>query len=60
MLLSAGMAVAASAQQPGQLSQQPSQERDWPTYGHDAGGMRYSPLRQIDTSNVTQLQPAWT
>jgi quinoprotein glucose dehydrogenase len=33
---------------------------DWPTYGHDPGGMRYSPLAQINASNVAQLRPAWT
>jgi quinoprotein glucose dehydrogenase len=32
---------------------------EWPTYGHDAGGMRYSPLTQITPENVDQLQPAW-
>jgi len=33
---------------------------DWPTYGHDPGGMRYSPLAQINTTNVTHLTAAWT
>jgi quinoprotein glucose dehydrogenase len=33
---------------------------DWPTYGHDAGGMRYSPLDQIKPANVSSLQVAWT
>jgi quinoprotein glucose dehydrogenase len=33
---------------------------DWPYYGHDAGGMRYSPLAQIDRANVSRLQVAWT
>ncbi|MBD3836703.1 pyrroloquinoline quinone-dependent dehydrogenase [Brevundimonas sp.] len=33
---------------------------DWSTYGHDKGGMRYSPLTQITPANVAQLQPAWT
>ncbi|HKV99711.1 MAG TPA: pyrroloquinoline quinone-dependent dehydrogenase [Vicinamibacterales bacterium] len=33
---------------------------DWPFYGHDAGGMRYSPLTQIDRANVLQLTVAWT
>ena len=33
---------------------------DWPYYGHDAGGMRYSPLTQINRDNVTQLKVAWT
>jgi quinoprotein glucose dehydrogenase len=32
---------------------------EWPTYGHDAGGMRFSPLTQITPANVAQLQPAW-
>jgi quinoprotein glucose dehydrogenase len=32
---------------------------DWPVYGHDAGGMRFSPLAQIDRGNVVQLKPAW-
>src|ERR1700744_3710067 len=32
---------------------------DWPVYGHDAGGTRYSPLQQINTSNVRRLQRAW-
>jgi glucose dehydrogenase len=35
-------------------------EGDWPVYGHDAGGTRHSPLTQINTSNVSQLQRAWT
>jgi quinoprotein glucose dehydrogenase len=32
----------------------------WTAYGHDAGGTRYSPLKQIDARNVSQLQIAWT
>src|SRR5260370_40577044 len=33
---------------------------EWPYYGHDAGGMRYSPLAQINRDNVAQLKVAWT
>jgi len=33
--------------------------RDWPVYGGDSGGTRFSPLRQINTRNVHRLQPAW-
>lgn len=36
----------------------PSEE--WRFYGHDPGGARYSPLRQIHTLNVSQLRTAWT
>jgi membrane-bound PQQ-dependent dehydrogenase (glucose/quinate/shikimate family) len=32
----------------------------WPYYGHDAGGMRYSPLTQINRDNVASLKVAWT
>ena len=35
-------------------------QTDWPVYGHDAGGMRYSPLKQIHTKNVSRLRVAWT
>lgn len=37
-----------------------SADTEWRNYGHDPGGMRFSPLIQIDTSNVRQLQRAWT
>ena len=33
---------------------------DWAYYGHDAGGMRYSPLKQINRENVANLKVAWT
>ena len=33
---------------------------EWPTYGHDYGDSRYSPLSQITPANVTELKPVWT
>ena len=33
---------------------------EWPTYGNDPGGTRYSPLTQIDRANVASLRVAWT
>ncbi|HXO05652.1 MAG TPA: PQQ-binding-like beta-propeller repeat protein, partial [Candidatus Sulfotelmatobacter sp.] len=36
------------------------QKDDWPVYGHDPGGMRFSPLTQINPQNVAQLKVAWT
>jgi quinoprotein glucose dehydrogenase len=33
---------------------------DWPAYGHDAGGGRFSPLTQITPDNVSKLEVAWT
>ena len=34
--------------------------RDWPVYGGQKFGTRYSPLTQINRTNVHQLQQAWT
>jgi quinoprotein glucose dehydrogenase len=33
---------------------------DWPCYGKDPGGGRFSSLDQINIRNVSQLQVAWT
>src|SRR5262245_8514088 len=33
--------------------------QEWPFYEGDAGGTRYSPLEEINRSNVTNLKTAW-
>src|SRR6478672_10170398 len=42
------------------LAQVTPQSDDWPVYGRDPGGTRFSPLDQINTSNVSRLRRAWT
>jgi quinoprotein glucose dehydrogenase len=42
--------LAITAQLPG----------DWPVYGRDPGGARFSPVTQITRANVARLQVAWT
>ncbi|MFP5262209.1 MAG: pyrroloquinoline quinone-dependent dehydrogenase [Blastocatellia bacterium] len=32
----------------------------WPAYGRDLGGSRYSPLAQVNRTNVKDLKVAWT
>jgi quinoprotein glucose dehydrogenase len=32
---------------------------DWPSYGGDPGGSRYSPLTQISVANVEKLKQVW-
>jgi len=32
---------------------------EWPSYANDPGGMRYSPLDEINRDNVSQLKVAW-
>lgn len=39
---------------------QSPQDADWPTYGGNAAGNRYSPLTQINTSTVKNLKLAWS
>ncbi|HEY2048516.1 MAG TPA: pyrroloquinoline quinone-dependent dehydrogenase [Caulobacteraceae bacterium] len=43
---------------PGRVAAEPA--RDWPYYGGDEGGQRYSPARQITPGNVKTLRIAWT
>ena len=38
---------------------QAKRQAEWPVYG-GAGQTRYSPLRQVNTTNVAQLKVAWT
>lgn len=33
--------------------------RDWPAYGRTQAGVRYSPLKQINDTNVGELKQAW-
>src|SRR4051812_17117496 len=50
--------AAVLAAQPAALAQSAGSE--WRTYGHDKGGMRFSPLKQITPDNVGRLELAWT
>ena len=35
-------------------------DTDWPSHDRDAGGQRFSPLKQITPRNVASLERAWT
>jgi quinoprotein glucose dehydrogenase len=59
LLACAGITFVAAAQPKRAPAPAVPLVNEWPTYGHDAGGMRYSPLTQITPANVAQLQPAW-
>jgi quinoprotein glucose dehydrogenase len=49
-----GLAVLAVALQ----AQKPA-DGDWPMYGRDLAGTKFSPLKQVTAENVSRLQPAW-
>src|SRR2546421_1914606 len=56
-----GKAVPQS--KPKNKSSQPrpeSEGSDWPAYGRDSGGARYSPLNEINRDNVKKLKAVWT
>ena len=57
-LLSMLFCTALLAQSPAKPTSPETSE--WPNYGNDPGGMRYSPLIQINHENVSKLQVAWT
>jgi quinoprotein glucose dehydrogenase len=40
-------------------AQQGATDGQWPAYGGDGGGLRYSSADQIDASNVASLEVAW-
>ncbi|HYM22426.1 MAG TPA: hypothetical protein VEU08_04445, partial [Vicinamibacterales bacterium] len=45
---------------PRAVAQQPSPAAgDWPMYRHDLAGTGFSPLTQVDPSNVGTLAQAW-
>jgi quinoprotein glucose dehydrogenase len=52
--------IVAQAQQPEPSRGVTSKGRDWPSYGGAPENNHYSPLAQINRSNVAQLKVAWT
>src|SRR5580704_8214735 len=53
-------AHARVATQTAAARQQSESQTEWPSYGGGPDGIRYSSLAQINRSNVSQLQVAWT
>jgi quinoprotein glucose dehydrogenase len=46
-------AEAAPPAEPGAIA-------EWPSYGGDPGGSRYTPLNDIEAGNLSELEVAWT
>jgi alcohol dehydrogenase (cytochrome c) len=57
-LAAVAIAVVAS-HAPASGHAQPGEDVEWPTVNGTLDGQRYSPLTQIDSSNVTGLKVAW-
>jgi len=54
----AALAMLATAALPAS-AQQGAKRGEWPFYGGDSGSTKYSPLDQINASNVKDLKIAW-
>jgi len=52
--------ITATAALTGQQGKSRSPDADWPMFNRDLAGTRYSPLTQINTTNVANLKVAWT
>ena len=50
---------AITARAPRKIDWPPPQPGDWPTYNGNVSGNRYSPLRQINVTNVAALKLRW-
>src|SRR5215813_6999689 len=50
------LAIASVAQKPAGRSP----DADWPMFNRDLAGTRFSPLTQINTTNVTKLTQVWS
>ncbi len=62
MACAAGVLVigAARSEQPAMTSVQSVPSVDWPSYGNNAGGLKYSPLENVNRTNVASLEVAFT
>lgn len=58
LLLTIAAALGAQGLDPAALLHPPT--GSWPTYNGDYSGKRYSPLHQIDKTNVASLTMAWS
>src|SRR5678815_117528 len=59
-LTGVGILYAQSKPAPALTPEKYAASTEWPTFGHDAGGMRFSPLKEITPANVGSLEVAWT
>jgi quinoprotein glucose dehydrogenase len=54
------VAAGLAALEPEAEPRSPARFTQWPSYGGDPGGQRYSPLGGITRENVSSLEVAWT
>jgi len=60
VLIAATLMLAACSPAPPEVHAVPEANQDWPFYGADAGGQRFSAAHQVTPANVHALQVTWT
>lgn len=60
LIAAAAVAVLPITMSTAQKTAGRSPDADWPMFNRDLAGTRFSPLTQINTTNVTKLQQVWT
>jgi len=62
LLLIISLAACAQNSNKGQQEREAgfTAKGEWANYGNDPGGMRYSPLKQINVENVKNLKQVWS
>src|SRR5437868_4573435 len=56
----AGLVDPVPAGAPARQNHAAIKDGEWPVYGRDWAGSRYTPLSQLDARNIGQLKLAWT
>ena len=54
------LAVGSASAQNAKAGSSKVSAGEWPMYNRDLAGTRYSPLTQINTTNVTKLEQVWS
>src|SRR5690242_20181448 len=60
LIAAASLAILPVTWSVAQKSTGRSPDADWPMFNRDMAGTRFSPLAQINTSNVANLKQVWS
>ncbi len=58
-LFNGAVRSSAGSAENGSQAEQARREQDWPFYGGDQGGMKYSPLTDVSAASVSRLGIEW-
>jgi quinoprotein glucose dehydrogenase len=59
-LLAGILLMSGCSAVPASVARDPALRVEWPSYGGDPGGLKFSRAAQLTPANVTEMVPAWT